>query len=263
MTVGSLFSGVGGLDLGFERAGFEIAWVCEKDEFCRKVLSKHWPTVPIYDDVTTLRTPPAVDVLAGGFPCQDISEAGKGAGLDGERSGLWWEYLRLIRQLRPRYVVAENVSELASRGLDAVLGSLAELGYDAEWETLSSCAFGAAHTRERVFVVAYRHSERKEARWTQRGRDDTEALAGREWDTEYLHPPTVAGRGPIRRIRPCESDVAGIAHGVPDRVDRNRALGNAVDPHVAEYVARCVRQHAEARGEWGHRHDTPPMKAAV
>jgi DNA (cytosine-5)-methyltransferase 1 len=160
----SLFSGVGGLDLGFEWAGFETVCFCEIEEFPRKVLNKHWPNVPIIEDVrnVTKESVPRVDVIIGGFPCQDISYAGKGAGIDydlseqeGTRSGLWWEYWRTIRELRPRYVVAENVSALTNRGLDIVLGSLAQIGYDAEWQIVSAAGVGAAHIRERIFIVAY------------------------------------------------------------------------------------------------------------
>src|SRR5690554_5265326 len=116
MTVGSLFSGIGGLDLGFERAGFTIKWMCEKDEYARRVLRKHWAEVPLYDDIEELKNPPYVDVITGGFPCQDISLAGKGAGLDGDRSRLWWEMHRIISEVRPRYAVMENVAALVNRG---------------------------------------------------------------------------------------------------------------------------------------------------
>jgi DNA (cytosine-5)-methyltransferase 1 len=172
MKVLSLFSGIGGLDLGFEWAGFETVAFCEIEEFPRKVLNKHWPNVPIIEDVrnVTKESVPRVDVIIGGFPCQDISYAGKGAGIDydlseqeGTRSGLWWEYWRTIRELRPRYVVAENVSALTNRGLDIVLGSLAQIGYDAEWQIVSAAGVGAAHIRERIFIVAYPSGEYKES----------------------------------------------------------------------------------------------------
>ena len=169
LTVGSLFSGIGGLDLGLEWAGFETKWFCEIEEFPQKVLKQHWPEVPIYNDVReiTADTVIPVDVIAGGFPCQDISWAGIGRGIDynlseqeGTRSGLWWEMWRVIRNLRPRYVIAENVPALTHRGLDIVLGSLAEIGYDAEWQTISAASVGAPHIRERVFIVAYPSGER-------------------------------------------------------------------------------------------------------
>ena len=160
MTVFDLFSGIGGFSLGLERAGFTTKYFCEIDPYCRGVLAKHWPHVPIFEDVRTVRGADieGVDLLCGGFPCQDISLAGKGAGLSGDRSGLWFEYARLIDEIRPRYVLIENVSALRSRGLDQVLGSLAALGYDAEWHCLPACAVGAPHRRDRIWIVAYASS---------------------------------------------------------------------------------------------------------
>lgn len=157
MNVGSLFSGIGGFDLGLERAGFHTSWFCEQDDYCTRVLNRHWPRVPVYPDVTTLTAGEVepVDVLCGGFPCQDLSLAGKGAGIDGARSGLWSEFARLIGELRPRYVVVENVPALLSRGIWRVLGDLAEIGYDAEWDCLPASAFGAPHRRDRIWIVAY------------------------------------------------------------------------------------------------------------
>lgn len=164
LTVGSLFSGIGGLDLGLEWAGFETSWFCEIEKFPQAVLRKHWPDTPIIEDVrdVTEKNVQRVDVIAGGFPCQDISWAGVGRGIDydlseqeGTRSGLWWEMWRVIRELRPRYIIAENVPALTHRGLDIVLGSLAQIGYDAEWQTISAASVGSPHIRERVFIVAY------------------------------------------------------------------------------------------------------------
>jgi DNA (cytosine-5)-methyltransferase 1 len=157
LSVGSLFAGVGGFDLGFERAGMRVAWSCEIDPFCRAVLARHWPSVPCYPDVRTLAGSEVepVEVLCGGFPCQDISLAGKGAGLGGARSSLWGHFARLAGELRPRYVVVENVPALARRGLGRVLGDLADLGYDAEWDCLPANAFGAPHRRNRLWIVAY------------------------------------------------------------------------------------------------------------
>jgi DNA (cytosine-5)-methyltransferase 1 len=157
VNVGSLFSGIGGFDLGLERAGMRVAWQADADEFCRRVLARHWPDVPCYEDVRELRGSDVepVDVLCGGFPCQDISAAGKGAGIDGEQSGLWSEFARLICELRPDYVIVENVSALLGRGLGRVLGDLAESGYDAEWDCIPASAIGAPHQRDRVWIVDY------------------------------------------------------------------------------------------------------------
>jgi DNA (cytosine-5)-methyltransferase 1 len=157
MTIGSLFAGIGGFDLGFERAGFEIRWQVEIDPFCRAVLAMHWPQVRRYEDIRTVvgAELEPVDVLCGGFPCQDISFAGRGGGIDGARSGLWGEFDRLIGLLRPAYVVVENVAALLTRGLGRVLGDLAARGYDAEWDCLPASAFGAPHRRDRLWLVAY------------------------------------------------------------------------------------------------------------
>ena len=171
MTIGSLFSGIGGLELGLERAGLgPVLWQVEMDPFCRSVLAMHWPGAD--RSVTDVKEANAnnlarVDVVCGGFPCQDLSYAGRGAGLAGRRSGLWWEYLRIVRELEPRIVVVENVSALLARGLDAVLGSLAEAGYDAEWRCVRASDAGAPHRRERIFIVA-----RSVADAQREGRDD-------------------------------------------------------------------------------------------
>jgi DNA (cytosine-5)-methyltransferase 1 len=157
MKFGSLFSGIGGLDLGLERAGMSCRWQIEIDDYARQVLAKHWPDVPRYSDITEVdgRVLEPVDLIAAGFPCQDISYAGRGAGLDGERSGLFWETVRMVQQCQPRYVLLENVAALLTRGLDRVLGTLAEIGYDAEWHCIPAASVGAPHIRDRVFVFAY------------------------------------------------------------------------------------------------------------
>lgn len=164
MKVGSLFSGIGGIELGFEREGFETAWFVEKDKFCQAVLRKHWPNVEIFEDVSEVDFArlPKVDVLTGGFPCQDISIAGKGKGIvDGERSSLWKYFAKAIGEIRPKYAVIENVSALTFRGLSNVLADLAKEGYDAEWFDLRASDFGALHKRERIFIVAYLNQNRK------------------------------------------------------------------------------------------------------
>jgi DNA (cytosine-5)-methyltransferase 1 len=161
MNVLDLFSGIGGFSLGLERAGMRTVAFCEIDPFCRRVLAKHWPSVPCYDDVRILTAASlradgiSVDVICGGFPCQDISFAGAGAGLAGARSGLWSEYARIVGELRPRYVIVENVAALLGRGLDVVLGDLATLRYDAEWHCIRAADVGAPHLRDRIWIVAY------------------------------------------------------------------------------------------------------------
>jgi DNA (cytosine-5)-methyltransferase 1 len=161
LTFGSLFAGIGGFDLGFERAGFECRWQVEIDRYATKVLKKHWPAVHRERDIRecSARNLERVDIIAGGFPCQDISYAGLGAGLDGERSGLFFEAIRLVRELQPRAVVLENVAALLTGGLDRALGTLAEIGYDAEWHCIPAAYVGAPHIRDRVFVLAYANSQ--------------------------------------------------------------------------------------------------------
>ena len=223
LTVGSLFAGIGGFDLGLERAGFDIAWQVEIDPYCQRVLAKHWPHVQRYGDIRTIDwgTVEPVDLLCGGFPCQDISFAGKGAGLTGERSGLWFEYEKAIAALRPRYVLIENVAALRARGLDQVLGSLTALGYDAEWHVLSACAFGAPHTRERVFILAYpKGVGNLQCGWLQQSKNGNQE---RDVYSVQYQPE------PLR-----------VAHGVPHRVDRLRGLGNAIVPQIAEWLGRQI-----------------------
>lgn len=229
MKFGSLFTGVGGFDLGFERAGMECAWQVEQDKYCNQVLERHWPEVRRYRDVREVgrNNLEPVDLICGGFPCQDISYSGKGAGIDGKRSGLWHEMYRIICEIRPRFVLVENVSALLDRGMGVVLGDLAAGGYDAEWDVLPAKAFGAPHTRERVFIIAYANGER----------------CG---DTPQRHGSLrLLKRIPEREAwlsKLPESAICGIDDGVPNRVDRLRALGNAVVPQVAEYIGRSIME---------------------
>jgi DNA (cytosine-5)-methyltransferase 1 len=157
--IGSLFSGIGGIELGFERTGaFKTIWFVEKDKYAQQIIRKNWgANAIIYDDITRLdfRTVPKIDVLTGGFPCQDISTAGKGVGITGSRSSLWRYYKKAIRVLRPKIAFVENVSILTGRGLNVVLGDLASIGYDAEWYCVPVSSIGAPHQRDRLFVIAY------------------------------------------------------------------------------------------------------------
>ena len=164
LRVLDLFSGIGGFSLGLERAGMKPVAFCEIEPYCRAVLGKRWPNVPVYHDVRELTGEKlradgiVADVICGGFPCQDISCAGKREGIDGKRSGLWGEYARIIGEIRPAYAIVENVAALAIRGLDRVLGDLAALGYDAEWHCIPASAVGAPHRRDRIWIVAYANS---------------------------------------------------------------------------------------------------------
>lgn len=234
-----LFSGIGGFSLGLERTGgFKTVAFCEIEPFCRRVLAKHWPEVPCYDDVRTLtadalaRDGIAVDVICGGFPCQDISYAGFGAGLTGDRSGLWWEIDRLIGELGPRLVILENVAALLDRGMADVLGALSSRGFDAEWDTVTACSVGHTHVRPRVFIVAYadglygreglRHSLTRAFRTLQAGDGFARARA----------------RQRARLANP--SALYGGADGARDGSHRNRAIGNGIVPQIPELIGRAI-----------------------
>jgi len=160
LTFGSLFTGVGLIDLGFELAGWESRWMVEKDKWCQAVLRHHWPDVPLFNDVSKVGSDDlaSVDCIVGGFPCQDVSLAGFRAGLAGKRSGLWWQFYRIIEEVRPRYVLIENVAGLLSsnggRDLGAILGALGGLGYGYAYRVLDAQGFGVAQRRRRVFIVA-------------------------------------------------------------------------------------------------------------
>jgi len=172
-----LFSGIGGFALAARWAGIETIGFCEIDKYAQKVLKKNFPGVPIYDDVTKLKGSQFKDIylLTGGFPCQDISIAGKGAGLDGERSGLWTELHRIISEVRPKYALVENVPALTFRGGTRVIGDLTEIGYDCEWQIVGADDVGAPHRRKRIWIVAYSNSNSDKTKNT--GKD---GLKGKE-----------------------------------------------------------------------------------
>ncbi len=159
MRVGSLFSGIGGMDLGLERAGMRVAWQVEIDQNCQRVLRHHWPEVARYGDVREVRGQDLepIDLLVGGFPCQDVSAAGRRAGLVGERSGLFYEFVRIAAELAPAWILIENVPGLLSsrrgRDMGAVLGVLADLGYGWAYRVLNAQWFGVPQRRHRVFIV--------------------------------------------------------------------------------------------------------------
>lgn len=264
MRVLDLFSGIGGFSLGLERAGMKTIAFCEIDPFCRRVLAKHWPYVPIIPDIITAEFPNA-DVITGGFPCQDISFAGAGAGLSGSRSGLYRELVRAIRVVRPLYAIMENVAALLSRGMGAVLGDLASIGYDAEWHCIPASAVGAEHERDRVWIVANPDGERE---LQQEGCEQTQRRRLGDCASEDDADIGSAGLSRRQQTRTYSRDVAPIGswlrsslnsqngfprdywnhqpvlgrgiHGVSDRVERVRALGNAVVPQIPEMIGRAI-----------------------
>ena len=233
MKVGSLFSGIGGFDLGLERAGHEIVWQVENDTYCRKVLAKHWPDVPCYEDIHDCgaHNLEEVDVICGGFPCQPVSTAGKQLAQDDER-WLWPEFARVLLELRPRYTLVENVPGLLVHGLGDVLGDLAELGYDAEWGCVSAASVGAPHLRKRIFIVAHPTGQ------FSNGGDDNRG--GRPRPLPELGDGSEEARS-IGGWWSVEPNVGRVAHGVPARVDRLRGLGNAIVPQVAEWIGRQIK----------------------
>lgn len=252
MTFGSLFSGCGGMDIGLEKAGLTCAWQVEINPFCQDVLAKRWPAVRRWQDVRTFRPDEswACNVIAGGFPCQDISNAGKREGIDGERSGLWGEFARIIRQLRPQYVIVENVGALLVRGMERVLGDLADIGLDAEWDVLPASAFGAYHERPRVFILAYRPRLDGHPR---RLLEESEDGAAQLQFGRFHHMVTATERR-ARNIRfEREPRLARMVDGVPDRTHRLEAIGNAVDPRVAEYIGRRIMAVASLTRPSGQR----------
>ena len=226
MTVGSLFSGIGGLDLGLERAGHRVLWQVESNAFCRRVLARHWPHVPCYTDVTTVtgHDLAPVDLLCGGFPCQPVSQAGPRKGTD-DTKWLWPDFARLLRVLRPRYALLENVPGLlTANGGGAfrdILTDLAECGYSATWQDLPAASVGAPHLRYRIFLVAYPDDESQSgcSIYADAGESLSEFARCHQWDK----------RTP---------DMDRMADGIPHRMDRLRALGNAVVPQVAEWIGR-------------------------
>lgn len=250
LTVGSLFSGIGGFDLGMERAGMSVRWQCEIDKAARGVLRRHWPEVTCYEDVRDVGIgAERVDVVVGGFPCQDVSVAGRRAGLAGERSGLWFEFLRVVCAIRPRWVVVENVRGLltshAKRDFGTVLGGLAGGGYDAEWDCLPACAFGAPHTRERLFIIAYPTGRRFE-------RDVFDVVAQK---VQYLSSQTLGTWNGISHPQSHIQKLMGqpghsvLADGVSSEVAIRPALrmfGNAVVPIVAQSIGMAI---AELEGD--------------
>lgn len=260
IKIGSLFAGIGGFELGLERAipGAQTIWQVEQNTFCQKVLAKHWPDAKIYNDVRNITKDNVepVDILCGGFPCQDISLAGKGRGLHGEKSGLWWEMLRIISELRPRIVVMENVAAVLIRGGCQVIGSLAEIGYCTEWTVISAKDFGAPHLRRRWFAVAYpdgAYSERDRMRVGFQKKktnysfspDSDSAYRNRIRSSFGIHKKHSDSDLSFSKERYWDktspvSALCGVDDGIPDRLDRLRALGNAIVPQCSEWVGQQI-----------------------
>jgi DNA (cytosine-5)-methyltransferase 1 len=220
LTFGSLFSGIGGLELGLERAGWRCVWQSEIDSYASAVLKRHWPNVPNLGDITTIdwSTVERPSLLTGGYPCPAFSQAARGRNVAPD---LWPHMRDAIAALRPRWVLLENVAAHLGRGFSAVLADLHALGFDAEWSIVTACSVGASHTRRRLFCVAHANG------------DGEPAFA---FDGEVAWLPQVAGDR--RHWGLPTADDVGADDGVPYRLDRDRVLGNAVVPQVAELIGR-------------------------
>jgi DNA (cytosine-5)-methyltransferase 1 len=284
MTFGSLFAGIGGMDLGLERSGMSCQWQVEIDAYARRVLAKHWPGARQWGNIKTFipdttgerlgawgpgriaarrqrRARSAfaaqwsVDLIAGGFPCQDISYAGKGAGLAGKRSRLWHEFARVVRVLEPRYVLVENVSALLTRGLDAVLGTLASFGYDCEWACIPAAAVGAPHIRDRVFILAHRDGRSGESGAERPGRQaGPDAGGGGVWpavgvlaDADGLRQPQQKGGVTQDRRRPIHGSQQGVVSNAQRAImERRPRFGEDAREELAALARDCL----SVRGQW-------------
>lgn len=260
MNVLDLFSGIGGFSLGLERAGMRTVRFCEIKGYCQEVLAKNWPNISCHDDIRTREfVEGEADVICGGFPCQDVSVAGTGAGLAGERSGLYRHLIRAIRVVRPRFAIVENVAALLGRGMGTVLGDLAEIGNDAEWHCIPAAAVGAPHIRDRVWIVAYPNGKRelqaqggKQDEWGWLGRSLVQALSPDADSAGFQERQLLSGvqgtagfdddgeNSTVGSWWAVEPELVRVVHGVPGRVDRIEALGNAVVPQIVEVIGRAI-----------------------
>lgn len=247
VKIGSLFAGIGGFELGLERSwgNAETIWQVEREEFCQKILQKHWPKSTIYNDVRdiTKNNVEPVDVLIGGFPCQDVSLAGKQKGVnDGEKSSFWWEMWRIASEIRPRVIIMENVANIIRLGGVDVIGSLTQIGYDCEWTIISALQFGAPHLRERWFGVAYSNGHRSNQTQHRRSPRITRAqskIYGRRSSIQNSNQTY------WKQTTPPQSTICGVDDGIPNWMDRAtrkehnqrlQTLGNAIVPQCSQWV---------------------------
>ena len=240
-----LFSGIGGFALAAQRAGWSTIGLSEIEPYACKILKRHWPDVPNYGDIRNVRGVRA-DLVTGGFPCQPYSVAGQQRG-DADDRALWPEMLRVIQEARPRWVLGENVPGIVSMALDGVLSDLERNGYACDAVGIPACGVDARHRRERIWIVA--HSERAGQQDGRAAGDSGMARSGEEWKApENLRatPPESGGvRGGQRWA--AEPRMDRVAHGIPNRVDRLRGLGNAIVPQVAERLLRWMLELDETR----------------
>ena len=231
MKVLDLFSGIGGFSLGLERAGMETIAFCEIDPFCQRVLRKHWPDVPIYKDVTKLKGEDVgpVDVICGGFPCQPFSYAGDREGAEDDRH-LWPQFNRLVAESRPSWIIGENVPGIINLGLDDVLSDLEDQGYTARTFDIPACAVNAPHRRHRVWIVANSEHMRCD-KGNARDQRSEKSSRCKHWDQFDRHHWETAFAG-----------IRGVANGIPQRMDRLRAIGNSVVPQIPEFIGKAIME---------------------
>jgi DNA (cytosine-5)-methyltransferase 1 len=241
----SLFTGIGGFDLAAIEAGFDNVFQVEIDDFCQKVLSKNFPNVTKYKDIRQFSATEyanKIEVLSGGFPCQDISISGKGVGIYGEKSGLWSEFNRVIKEIQPKYVIIENSPRLLRKGFEKVLYDLSESGYDAEWQCICASDYGYSHKRERLYIIAYSTSQRWKGILHLLKRSLVEKNKKANALDSQCHPFLQFEK------RFCQSPVLGMDDGIPKKLDvvnRLGALGNAIVWEIALDIFKIIKQLEE------------------
>ena len=257
MTHGSLFTGIGGIDLGLEWAGFETAWQVENNDFCNKVLAKHWPTVQKFSDVKTVgkHNLKPVDLISGGFPCQDISAAAGGQehGLHRKRSSLWFEYARIVRELRPRWVLIENVPNLKNNGADQVISDMEGTGYSCWTSVVGVDVFGAPFQRRRVFILCHNdaYGDGDLGTDVSTGWEISPELEGKMaqacqdwnyWKHELGAGNARSGGGPEKSQPDAYADYMRTIYGIPDWAHRLKALGNACTPVIPALIGAFIQK---------------------
>lgn len=258
LTAGSLFTGIGGIDEGFIRAGVKVLWQSEVEPFCKELLKRRYPGVPNYGNIRNDFDPPATDILFGGFPCQPVSEQGNGKYMSDHR-WLWPRMLHYIQKQEPRWVVIENVPGLRTSGvaLQKVLYDLAESGYDAEWNSIPANAVGAPHRRERIFIVAYptvgTNFGDSTIFWKPQRKEETfykTCHFRSRWVHRYGYGELATRTSELKAGYGwwgVEPRLPRLVYGIPNRVDRCKALGEAVVPQVAEWLARRIVKAEQER----------------
>jgi DNA (cytosine-5)-methyltransferase 1 len=258
LRVLDLFSGIGGFSLGLERTGgFETVAFCEIEEFPRRVLAKHWPEVPCYEDVRTLTAEQlaadgitGIDVITGGFPCQDLSTTGKQGGISAGRSGLWSQIIRLACEIRPQFILVENVSNLlvgnGGSWFATVLADLAAIRFDAEWHCIEAANVGLPHGRDRVWILAYPHGERR------RSLVESQQIRSAALNNKSLEKGFSDTLGVLPSVDRLFSGASGRVErnddGLSEGLGQLKGYGNAVVPQIPELIGHAILQAEATHG---------------